>query len=249
MTRQPSRRRPKAPPAPPPPRSERDIRISAELSATPLWKPPNQGVYVQHNVQRLDGCTRQTFSLPPYQRQAVWTPEMQRDFTHATWSGTPIAPLTIWRHKGVSWLLDGQQRCIALGLTVLSHDGVPRPAPSTRFDWLTGEWTLDRGEPCTLARMCQIARFRYSDDDLFHDSILSIPGMVATRINASSHAQDITVPATVFDSGWNHGMTTQQVVQIFRAMATPGVPWDPAEIERTIASVGDWSPSVAGEGA
>lgn len=216
-----------------------EVKRDPRLDIPPLWDVPRRGLTCSASTYTLSMLSRRTFWLPPYQRPAVWTPEMQLKLTVDRWNGAPMAPIVIWsdeRRGGRAWLLDGQQRCIALGLDVRDHLGVRREPPPTRLDWMTGRWSISDGDPMSIVKLVQTRDRLLRDNSLFET-----PGLWSTFANAVGHAERITVDVVLY-AMYEHPFTSDDLAAAFAAYATPGVPWTPEDIKRTVESVMDWTP-------
>lgn len=211
-------------PAPPPP-----SRPAREPWPEPAWSLPGP-VKVSAYTYTLRQVAGWTLHLPPIQRGLVWTPDQQLALVRAMWSGLPIAPLVVWRPAAydgrVRWLLDGQQRATAIGLDVRTAGGERRPAPPTRWDWRTGAWSLDVGEPSTLAGL--------TSWDWDAARCLPVGLELSTRAHGTARAEECSVHVVEIGA-WGEPISAARLVEAFRALATPGVPWS----EEDLAALGD----------
>lgn len=190
------------------------------------------------NVSRITGST---FYLPAYQRGVVWSTEMQAAFCNSVMAGLPVPMLLLWeRHiPGVgshTVVLDGQQRITALGGRMLRPDGSENPNPQVYLDPATGRWGADPGRWGVTCRDLvgmgitgYLRRYRELPDGSEEQE----------QWNALYFGRDMfqfrNIPAYVIDSR----ATPEFLVEAFRSVNRPGVPFDEAEIERLIQSAMD----------
>lgn len=222
-------RRTKPPPRPRPP----------DPPSVP-WPEPEWSLLDMVDVQactlRIRQMSAHPLHLPPVQRGIVWTPEQQLALVQSVWSGLPVAPIIVWQQQtsrgDVRWLLDGQQRATSLGLDVRTVDGVRRPTPPTRWDWRTGTWSLDAGEPTTLAELADVRLTRAMFD-------LGVGLELSSRAAGQTRASDCCVTSIVI-GGWSARVPVDRVVAAFRALATPGVLWTETQIAEISGSMEGW---------
>jgi hypothetical protein len=190
---------------------------------------------------------RMSFTLPAYQRDVVWSRTQQLAFVRSVWDGQPVSPVVVWER---SWsepvaVLDGQQRLTALGVPMLRADGTTNDVPRFALDVAAGEWLdADPGDRAVVrvTTPVEIAGAKGWDfvdefdrenpeNDPYDD--LSEPRCAA--IECLSIAQGLRIPMMVLRGP----MDPSVIVQAFRTLATPGVPWTLEEIERMVGSVSD----------
>lgn len=189
---------------------------------------------------------RMSFVLPSYQRGVVWTRAQQLALVRFVWSGEPISPVVVWER---SWseplvVLDGQQRLTALGVPMMRADGTINDAPRFALDMTAGEW-LDADPGDRLVRVAtamEIAGasmfnfvnsfYEVTEDDALYDDL---PAARLAAVECYAIARDMRIPVMVLRGRVGH----DAIVRAFRALATPGVPWTPEEIERMIASASE----------
>lgn len=176
---------------------------------------------------------RMAFTLPAYQRDVVWSRAQQLAFVRSVWDGQPVSPVVVWER---TWsepvaVLDGQQRLTALGVSMLRADGTVNEVPRFTLDIAAGEWLdADPGDRVTRT----IPVIEIASASMF-DSLYD--GLSAARhaaIECLSIAQTLRIPMMVLRGT----MDSVKIVQAFRTLATPGIPWTLEEIERMITSVG-----------
>ena len=186
---------------------------------------------------------RMSFTLPAYQRDVVWSRAQQLAFVRSVWDGQPVSPIVVWER---TWsepvaVLDGQQRLTALGVPMLRADGSVYEVPRFTLDIAAGEW-LDTDPGDRVVRVIPFIEiagapmfdFVESFDEIDDGSLYE--DMSASRcaaIECLSVAQRVKIPMMVLRGSTDPSM----IVQAFRTLAMPGVPWTLDEIERMIASV------------
>lgn len=160
---------------------------------------------------------------------------MQIAFCDAITQGQPIPPILLWEQKdGTNWIIDGQQRLTALGATVLRADGTPNTptgayldAVRGRFGPTPGRWGLTAVRAAAW-RSLAIPKPRRG---VIEWTWAFAAGMVLSRCSLVTYIL-------------NANATVEDAMQAFRAINTPGVPIDPAELERLLSHP---SPGEAGQ--
>jgi Protein of unknown function DUF262 len=175
----------------------------------------------------MSQLARWTFHLPPCQRPSVWSPEQQVAFCRSVWDGRPVAPLLVWqRGHGKderAYVIDGQQRLIALGCNVIRHDGTQAGETRAYLDIETGEWsTVPDDLALTAARVSALRSHDWLRDD--HRSGLW-QAMAYDRLGG------VQIVAYVL----GYRATAEDVIESFRAINRPGVPMTEAQVEALVA--------------
>lgn len=214
---------PAPPPAPPAPRfpDVPDPPWPARLGA---------GTWSRQQDFRFSDTTRRALTVPRWQREQLWTPDMQAAFCRSIWDGSVMGShVLLWERPGRELLVvDGQQRLSALGLPVRRHDGTFN-ACSAFLDIDSGEWVTERAPwRFTAAEVSDLSFVRMAacatDPEEWRRSLWTAHAcdrIRDLRITASVIAEDVPV-STV--QAW------------FRTMAIPGVALTPEEAERLCAA-------------
>lgn len=186
---------------------------------------------------------KQVWTLPPFQREVVWSAEQQAAFCNTLIQGQPSASLLVWDRYvqgvgNVALVLDGQQRLTALGANVQRADGTRNPRPQAFFDpatgWFTpnpGRWSMTAKDIASydfcgyIDRLDALEREDPAGYDLWHHMIY-----------ARDMVGDKQMAFYILDS---HA-TPEFVVAAFRAINMPGVPFAPEEVERLVQVAADF---------
>lgn len=169
--------------------------------------------------------------LPRWQRAAVWSPDRAAAYCDALLKGVAVAPMmlaerTVGGRRALE-VLDGQQRCLALGLT-LTCDGELRSGATAHLCLADLTW---HAEPApgrlTLAQIAAADIYdRLEADGIGHRSpqtaaLASIMNIVMRR----------SWPAVRVD-----GATSRQTMrELFAAWNQPGVAFAPEEVAALLA--------------
>ena len=215
MTRRSKHQPPSAPVAPPRPEVP-----------DPPWAIERGAMYdraAYPHQWTMSQLARWTFYLPPCQRPSVWSPDQQVAFCRSVWDGRPVAPLLIWqRGHGKderAYVIDGQQRLIALGCNVIRHDGTQAGEPRAYLDIETGEWSTVPGDlALTAARVSGLRS---------HDWLRGDYRIGMWQAMAYDRLSSVQIVAYVL----GYRATAEDVIGSFRAINRPGVPmWSGARI-------------------
>ncbi len=202
---------------------------------TPTTPPWAQAI-VRPRTQSLNLPVQEVAStnwlLPTFQRGETWTPKMQAAFCNAVLVGDPIPPVLLWERPEGTWVLDGQQRLTAMGAKLVRpHVGGKANSPSQAFlDALRGEFSLEqRHWSVTLARA-----------STWH----TLP-VAATQPKRNirewtwiGYANQILRKRRLNIVTLDRNATMADAARAFRAINTPGVPIQPAELDRLLAAIG-----------
>ena len=224
-------RKQKQPPPPPTPEqiAEREARNAAfdagRRAAEALFRPQARVYTHSHRIWDLH---KYTYEIPAFQRGYVWTPEQAIAMMRRLFLGMPLGQIMVWEqpYPKPPMLLDGQQRLVTLGATVL-RDGEPVVGHTVYLDY--SERTLDKVLTCepgptrlTLAQLDKIW-----DIPGFHDfdpGTIAFLGAVADRVGS-------TDVATTVIGGWlSPKVTYEQAAQIFRCYNSGGTPINESEL-------------------
>jgi hypothetical protein len=225
---------PPVPAAPLPPRRE---------VAKPTWYTKDYvfGYPHRYTMRQIVACDE--WALPPFQRDLVWSPEQQAAFCNTVFQGLPTAQCLVWRRyvagKHVSLVLDGQQRLAAVGAPVRRHDGTVNPPPRAYFDLATGRFGTDPGR--WALTMADIAVFRGCDHLRTSDELEAAGDLEGHDLwHAKIYANDVAGGRDLTFFVIDENATPEYVVESFRAINRPGVPFDQAEVERLVQAAVDF---------
>lgn len=221
------------------PTAEPPRRYGPEWEPEPLtWGYQQPDVRVIWTMYRPWQIAEMAFRLPPMQRPVVWDRARQLAYVRSVWAGLPTAPIILWGRwsSDVAWILDGQQRLTALGVCILNAAGEPQPVVRWGFDGVAGEWI--EGDELSFLEATEYPRLRALNFCDPTDVNLRQQGHVA--LYRHERLQGLEVPIARIEGDPKYAAAA------FRALAMPGVPWDPAEIDRMVASCADWQPRKSG---
>lgn len=181
--------------------------------------------------------------LPSFQRDVVWGPDRQAGFCNSVVRGLPTASVLVWNRyipgKGATAIvLDGQQRLTSLGATVLRADGTRNPSSGAFFDLATGRFSTDPGRWALTAKdVCSFDFFAYREKaDELEETDPEGYDLWDHLIYARDMVGDKQIVFHIIDER----ATPEFVVDSFRAINQPGVPFDLAEVERLVQSAVDF---------
>lgn len=188
-------------------------------------------------------CADITWYLPPFQREVVWDAEKQAAYCNTLFLGLPTAPILVWeRYVGDGarryFVLDGQQRLTAMGARVIRADGTPNPPTGAFFDHAEGRFTTAPGRWATT--MTDLADYKFGEH-MRTERSLEDPEVKKHwywRIFAYDRIAGVEGATFVLE----HGTPPARVVDAFRSINRPGVPFTEAEVERLIASTQEFAP-------
>ena len=199
----------------------------------------------QMHTLHASEVARMSFTLPAYQRDVVWSRAQQLAFVRSVWDGQPVSPIVVWER---TWsepvaVLDGQQRLTALGVPMLRADGSVNEVPRFTLDIAAGEWLdTDPGDRVVrvmpVVEIASVSMFDFVDTfDEIEDGnpYDDLSASRCSAIECLSIAQRLKIPMMVLRGSIDPSV----IVQAFRTLATPGVPWTLEEIERMVGSVSD----------
>lgn len=211
--------------------------------AKPSWysKDDTFGYPHQYTMRQIVVCDE--WVLPPFQRDLVWTPEQQAAFCNTVFQGLPTPLGLVWRRyineKRVRLVLDGQQRLASVGATVRRHDGTVNQGTKAYFDLTTGLFGTDPGR--WALTMSDIAQFNYHAFTDVSDALEAAGDMESYDIwHGRIYANDVAGGRSLTFFEIDECAKPEYVVQAFRAINRPGVPFDQAEVERLVQSAADF---------
>lgn len=227
----------------------RKKKFADDFSKAKRYKAP--GAHAMMNIVRLDQLVRKSadpFHLPPYQRAPVWSPERQRAYLQTLIEGDPSMPWLVWERcdpetgKRVRWLLDGQQRAMAIGARVLRHDGTANPDSSVMIDPMTGTFCLAEDAPPYAFALRELIGLR-ARLDAYWQWETEHPDWGEALGNATRLADHLAdAPIFILELGGWRGCTAEQAARAFRSINRPGEPISPEEVDRLMKSCEGWTP-------
>lgn len=235
-----------------------DARVRAEASAA--WSAEVQAARAaatwpwaassRVNVRWHNGQDARIYHdighVPEFQRGAVWTEDRAVAYVTAWCRGLASSSMLAWitgYNPSRAWILDGQQRMIALGFTLRDAAGEVRRGPVGYLDFETGAVVSEPGPMrMTIAEITA----KTSMHDLIgpsnrwwrvHTDWIRGSDRRLTAMVFDAEEMSYTMPHTV--SVLHQDVTPAQAREYFRHWNIPGVPFADGEIDRLLSIVGD----------
>lgn len=257
--------RKRKPAAPPTPAQLEAARLAAEeacvrAEASAAWLAEVQAAraaatwpwaaHTRVNVRWHNGQDTRIYHdighVPEFQRGAVWTEERAVAYVTSWCRGLASSPMLAWitgHGPSRAWILDGQQRMIALGFTLRDAAGEVRRGPVGYLDFETGAIASEPGPMrFTIAEIT--ARINAAKVD-------AAENRWAKFCHRSTRSEAIGLSAMVFDaeemshtfphtvSVLHQDVTFAQAREYFRHWNIPGVAFADGEIDRLLSIVGE----------
>ncbi len=193
-------------------------------------------------IDQLVRAPEKPWFLPPFQRQAVWTPEQQVAFCCSVWQGRPIAPILIATYGFLAtervYVIDGQQRLTALDVHLVRTDGSANPRSHAYFDLDTGTWSTNRGLLGVTMRHAASANtsaydelgLAYATEDYATMQKLAYASMRVGSVQLVIYTLD--------------NPSAADLVAAYRSINHPGVPINPADLDALVALADGWTPTA-----
>lgn len=184
--------------------------------------------------------------VPEFQRGPVWDGERAIAYVTAWCRGLASSSMLVWHYGNRGWVLDGQQRLMALGFTLRDADGNERRGATGYLDFETGAIVSEPGP--MRATIAEITA-QMSASDIHgsanewwrrqHDWISKgeNPRLAAMAFDADSLRNSIPHTLAVL-GGWSQDVTPAEAREYFRHWNIPGVPFAEGEIDRLLSIVG-----------
>lgn len=214
----------------------------------PAWAAKGQHYdrFAYPHMMSVGEIVRDTtlFRLPPFQRKPKWTPEQQVAFCKTVWEGRPCQPLLLWQRNvdanadrplnGQSggrtagyntYVIDGQQRLMALDAAVRRHDGSPNQRSSAYFNLDTGEWGTEPGpNRGTMAELL-------AHDSKFYTMLRSEDAEAWRILMYRAHFENRVGGVQLVTYTLDRVTNPEDVAAAFRSINHPGTPIPPEDIE------------------
>jgi len=195
-----------------------------------------QDARIYHDVGRV----------PEFQRGAVWAEDRAVAYVTAWCRGLASSSMLVWAtghgKERQGWILDGQQRMMALGFTLRDASGEIRRGPVGYLDFETGAVVSEPGPMrMTIAEITARASVRelggpdnrwwQAHTEWIRDGDRRLAAMVF-----DAEEMSYTMPHTV--SVLHQDTTPEAAREYFRHWNIPGVPFAEGEIDRLLSIVG-----------
>lgn len=180
--------------------------------------------------------------VPEFQRGPVWNDARACAYVTAWCRGLASSSMLAWLHKGKGWILDGQQRLMALGFALKDAAGRERRGPVGYLDFETGEIVSAPGPTrATIAEItAPLVRTEGSPPwwRRQHDWIAQgdNPRLAAMAFDANSLRNAMPHTFAIL-GGWHENVTPEVAREYFKHWNIPGVQFGDGEIDRLLAVV------------